>query len=110
MSQILNITSAASAELVRLSAFAGTPGVMHLDLVDDSVGEGWVHIRVRPGSCSGVQIARIDGVTLFTQSNQLPLLKGLSLNYYGDLSGGGFLISFPEGSEGCTCGAGFRKL
>ena len=104
------ITSTAAAELGRQAAFAGTPGKMHLDLVDDTCGEGWLHIRLRPGSADGVQIARTDGVTLFVPLEQLSLLKGLCLNYYGDLSGGGFLINFPEGYEGCACGAGFRFL
>ncbi len=81
---------------------------MHIDLVNDTCGEGWLHIRLRPGKFIGIPIARTDGVTLYAPEEQLPLFKGLILNYYGDLSGGGFLISSPEGSEGCSCGAGFR--
>ena len=104
----LIITPTAAAELGRQASFAGTPGVMHLDLVEDTCGDGWLHIRLRPGGFIGVPVARIDGVTLFAPSEQVDLLKGLNLNYYGDLSGGGFLISSPEGSQGCTCGAGFR--
>ncbi len=106
----LSITPAAAAELGRQAAFAGTPGVMHLDLLGDTCDQGWLHIRLRPGECAGVPIARTDGVTLFAPSEQLPLLRGLILNYYGNLSGGGFLISFPENSEPCSCGAGFRFL
>ena len=102
------MTSTAVAELFRQSAFAGTPGVMHLDLVQDNSKEGWLHIRLRPGQCEGVPIARADGVTLYAPHTQLKLLKGLKLNYYGDLSGGGFLISPPEGAKACACGAGFQ--
>ena len=64
----------------------------------------------KPGELSGVPIARTDGVTLYAPIDQIALLSGLSLNYYGDLSGGGFLISTPQGAEGCACGAGFRSL
>ncbi len=108
--QSLTITPSAAAELCRQAAFAGTPGEMYLDLVQDSCGEGWLHIRLRAGHHNGVPIARTDGATLFVPADQLNLLQGLRLNYYGDLSGGGFLITPPEGAECCACGAGFRYL
>ncbi len=105
----VTITSTALAELVRQSAFAGTPGIMHIDLLEDSSKEGWLHIRLRPGQHNGIAIARSDGVTLYAPHNQLELFKGLTLNYFGDLSGGGFLISTPKGFTSCACGAGFKK-
>ena len=108
MKRCLQITSAAAAELCRQSVFAGTPGTMHLDLVEDTCAQGWLHIRVRPGHFSGRPVGRADGVTLFAPERQLSALSGLTLNYYGDLSGGGFLISSPPGTERCGCGAGFR--
>ncbi len=106
----LKITPIAAAELGRQASFAGSPGVMHLDLVGDSCGEGWLYIRLRPGELGGVPVARTDGVTLYAPSEQVDLLSGLTLNYYGDLSGGGFLISTPEGTESSSCGSGFRSL
>tara|TARA_B100000700_G_C14377542_1_gene548887 strand:- start:228 stop:407 length:180 start_codon:yes stop_codon:yes gene_type:complete len=59
---------------------------MHIDLLDDGCGEGWLHIRLQPGSLNGVPIARTDGVTLFALLHQFDVLKGLKLNYFGDLS------------------------
>ena len=104
----LTITPNAASELGRQASFAGTSGKMHIDLLQDPCGEGWRHIRLQPGSLNGVPIARTDGLTLYAPSNQIHLFKGLILNYYGDLSGGGFLISSPEGFESCACGSGFR--
>ena len=106
----MSITASAAAELGRQAAFAGTPGKMQIDLVSDTCGEGWLHLRICPGDSRGVPVARVDGVTLYAPSEQIAVLKGLSLNYYGDLSGGGFLISSPKGAESCACGAGFRFL
>tara|TARA_Y100001968_G_scaffold124331_1_gene113325 strand:+ start:362 stop:562 length:201 start_codon:yes stop_codon:yes gene_type:complete len=60
------------------------------------------------GTNNGVPLARIDGRTLFVVPEKLFLFQGLKLNYFGDLSGGGFLISTPEGAESCSCVAGFR--
>ena len=106
----LSITSTAVFELGRQAAFADSAGMMHIDLVEDTCEENWLHIRLRPGSLNGVPIARRDGVTLYAPAGQLKMFYGLSLNYFGDLSGGGFSISTPEGSESCACGAGFRSL
>ena len=106
----LTISASAVAELNRQAAFTGTPGVMHIDLVDDKCGEGWKYIRIRPGENNGIPIARADGITLYARRDQILLFQGLNLNYFGDLSGGGFLISTPKGAEASPCGSGFREL
>ncbi len=106
----LQIEPAAAAELGRQASFAGTPGLMHVDLVEDHSGEGWLHIRILPGCHNGTPIARTDGITLYAPMDQISLLQGLTLNYVGDLSGGGFLISAPIGKEACPCGSGFKSL
>ena len=106
----LSITPLAAAELVRQASFAGTPGLMHLDLIEDISGDGWLHIRLKAGQLNGIPVARTDGITLFAPAHQASVLSGLCLNYYGDLSGGGFLISNPDGAEGCSCGGGFRLI
>ena len=105
-----NISSAAAAELIRQSSLSRTPGLMHLALLTDSFNEGWMHIQLSAGKKQGVPLARTDGITLFAPSDQLKIFKGLNLNYYADLSGGGFLISTPQGAEPSPCGSGFRKL
>ena len=92
----LSISKSAAAELSRQASFAGTPGEMFIDLINDSNDEGWLHIRLQPGSMDGSPISRTEGITLFADSNKFSLFKGLTLDYYSDLSGGGFLISTPE--------------
>jgi len=101
----LRLTAAAAAELGRLAAVAGTPGMMHLDLVEGGC-ERWV-IRIRPGHLAGVALARADGITLYAPADQGERLSGLELDYRGDLSGGGFLIRGGEGVTCCACGASF---
>ena len=106
----LKISETAVAELNRQAAFTGTPGIMHIDLLDDKCGEGWKFIRIRPGKNDGLPLARADGITLYSCREQILWFQGLTLNYFGDLSGGGFLISTPKGAEASPCGSGFRKL
>lgn len=103
----LRLTAAAAAELGRQAAVAGTPGLMHLDLVQGSC-EHWA-IRLRPGHLAGTPVARADGITLYAPAEQLALLAGLSLDYRGDLSGGGFLVRAGEGVSSCACGASFSR-
>mgnify|MGYP002655026154 FL=1 len=104
----LRVTAAAAAELGRQAAVAGTPGMMHLDLVDGSC-ERWA-IRLRPGHLAGTPIARADGITLYAPSEQLALLTGLSLDYRGDISGGGFLVRPSESVVSCACGTAFSRV
>ena len=106
----LTISKAATAELIRQASFGGTPGEMHIDLIPDNFDEGWLFIRLRPGNHTGIPVARTDGITLFAPSKQLNLLNGLKLDYFGDLSGGGFLISTPEGAESSISGSGFKMI
>ena len=103
----LRVTAAAAAELGRQAAVAGTPGMMHLDLVDGSC-ERW-SIRLRPGHMAGNPVARADGMTLYAPAGQVDLLAGLSLDYLGDLSGGGFLVRPGEGVQTCACGTAFSR-
>ena len=65
----LRLTAAAAAELGRQAAVAGTPGMMHLDLMDGSC-ERWV-IRIRPGHLAGVRSRQAVGPGLATFSYHL---------------------------------------
>ena len=104
----LRLTAAAAAELGRQAAVAGTPGMMHLDLVEGSC-ERWA-IRLRPGHLAGTPIARADGITLYAPAEQLELVTGLSLDFRGDISGGGFLVRPSDGVVSCACGTAFRRI
>tara|TARA_Y100000589_G_scaffold97577_1_gene92148 strand:+ start:848 stop:1186 length:339 start_codon:yes stop_codon:yes gene_type:complete len=112
MPEIINlkITQTAAAELSRQASFAGTPGLMFIDLVEDYDNEGWLHLKVKPGTCKGAPISRAEGITLYADSNKFQLFKGIHLDYYSDLSGGSFLISTPDNSVRCSCGSGFKLL
>jgi len=99
MTEIVNlsISQKAASELSRQASFGGSPGEMSIDLVEDKkCSEGWMHIKLMPGTCNGSPISRTEGVTLFADAKKFNLLKDLKLDYYGDLSGGGFLISTPK--------------
>ena len=113
MTEIVNllISQTAASELSRQASFGGSPGEMSIDLIKDDIGsEGWMHIKLKPGICNGSPISRTEGITLYADAKKFSLLKDLKLDYYGDLSGGGFLISTPKNAERCACGSGFKLL
>ena len=112
MPEIVNLTisQTAAADLSRQASFAGTPGLMFIDLITDEKDESWLHIKLTPGTGNGSPISRTEGITLFANSSKFFLFKGLALDYYSDLSGGSFLISTPENAIRCSCGSGFKLL
>ena len=113
MTEIVNlsISQTAASELSRQASFGGSPGEMFIDLIKDDIGsEGWMHIKLKPGTFNGSPISRTEGITLYADTKKCSLLKDLKLDYYSDLSGGGFLISTPKNAKRCACGSGFKLL
>ena len=113
MTEIVNlsISQTAASELSRQASFGGSPGEMSIDLIEDHMdSEDWIHIKLKPGTCNGSPISRNAGVTLYADNKKFSLLKDLKLDYYSDLSGGGFLISTPKNAKRCACGSGFKLL
>ena len=107
----LSISQSAASELLRQASFGGSPGIMSIELVeDDNSSEGWLHIKLKPGKSNGFPISRTEGITLYADIKKFYLLKDLKLDYYSDLSGGGFLISTPKNAKRCSCGSGFKLL
>ena len=104
----LQITPGAAAELCRLSVRGGEPGLAHLNLVEGSC-ETWA-LQIRAGSGAGVPLARAAGITLHGQPHQETLLRGMELDYRGDLSGGGFLLRGGEDVRSCACGTAFTRV
>ena len=54
MTEIVNlsISQSAATELSRQASFGGSQGEMSIDLVEDkNCSEGWMHIKLRPGTC-----------------------------------------------------------
>jgi len=105
---ILTVTKSAASELLRQSITRGTPGEIYLYLEKDNFGEGWMYIRIMAAKGIGEPIAITYGVTIFGPTSQINLLKGLTLDHYQDLTGGGFLISTPEKAARSACGSGFK--
>ena len=107
---MLIVTNSASSELLRQSISRGSPGKVYIYLQPDKFEEGWMFLRVNAWNKSGIPIARTDGLTVYAPESQKSLLEGLTIDHYQDLTGGGFLISTPEGAKKSSCGSGFKFI
>ncbi|TGG83854.1 MAG: AIR synthase [Aphanocapsa feldmannii 277cV] len=99
------LSAAAAAELCRQAAQTQRHNVATLALHAGDCA-AWV-LDVRPGIDEGIAIARGDGITLHAAACHLEHIRGLSLDYRGDLRGGGFVLQGPADVEICACGAAF---
>jgi iron-sulfur cluster assembly protein len=87
----------------------------------DGRAEAFLRIGVKGGGCSGfeyilkldvkstpydVELAQ-DGVRVVSDTKSAPFLQGSSLEYTGNLIGGGFKIENPNAARSCGCGSSF---
>nr|WP_225866479.1 AIR synthase [Prochlorococcus marinus] len=113
MIEIVNllISQSAASELSSQASFGVSQGDMSIDLLEDkNCSEGWMHIKLKPSTLNASPISRTEGVTLYADVKKFNLLKDIKLDYYGDLSGGGFLISTPKNAKRFSSGSGFKLL
>jgi iron-sulfur cluster assembly protein len=80
-----------------------------------------LRIAVASGGCSGFRymmgleseeqdgdtILSFGDVTVFVDSDSLPLLSGTEVDFTDDLSGSGFTFNNPNATKSCGCGKSF---
>ncbi len=87
---------------------------------EDRTGE-YLRIGVQGGGCSGLmysmkfdgetgefdQVFDVDGIKVVVDMKSALYLKGTTLDYVSDLTGGGFKFINPNASRSCGCGSSF---
>lgn len=82
----------------------------------------YVRLAVQGGGCSGLsyglgfdnEINETDeqfeffGVKFIIDKKDMPILKGVSIDYKESMLGGGFTIDNPNAIATCGCGSSFR--
>lgn len=78
-------------------------------------------VDVYPGGCAGFMYelsfqkdpttgdlaVEIDGVKLFLDPANEPVLNGITIDYIDSMMGGGFNIKNPNATSSCGCGKSF---
>ena len=104
----VNLTEKAIGQLKRLVAKDGREGA-------------FLRVGVKGGGCSGLEyVMRIEvdrkqldlsrefeGVEVVCDSKSAKFLKGATLDYTGNLIGGGFKFENPNADRSCGCGTSF---
>jgi iron-sulfur cluster assembly protein len=81
-----------------------------------------IRLAVEDGGCSGYQYAlkianapKPDDITephgklnIYIDSQSVPLLEGVVIDYIDSLMEGGFKFSNPNATESCSCGTSFK--
>jgi len=81
----------------------------------------FLRVGVKGGGCSGLEYVmrlddqlrdgdlsqEFDGVTLVCDPRSATFLQGATLNYTGNLIGGGFKFDNPNAGRSCGCGTSF---
>src|SRR5688572_15629916 len=101
----IEVTEKAIAQLKRLVAKDGRP-------------DAFLRVGVKGGGCSGLEYvlridtrrlshdieARFDDIPVVCDAKSAVYLKGSTLEYTGNLIGGGFKIENPNAARSCGCG------
>jgi len=104
----VKFTSAALAHIARIMKKDGRP-------------EAFLRIGVKGGGCSGFEYVlkidtqarpydieqEFDGIRVVCDSKSAVYLKGTTLDYTGNLIGGGFKFENPNAKRSCGCGTSF---
>jgi iron-sulfur cluster assembly protein len=104
----IEITPEALGQIKRLVAKDGRPDV-------------FLRIGVKGGGCSGFEYVlkldvkttqfdmdiEIDGVHVKSDTKSAEFLQGSTLEYTGNLIGGGFKLENPNAARSCGCGSSF---
>ncbi len=104
----ITVSPQALEQIKRLVAKDGRPDV-------------FLRIGVKGGGCSGFEYVlkldtkatqfdlaiELDGVKVVSDTKSAKFLQGSSLEYTGNLIGGGFKIENPNAARSCGCGSSF---
>ncbi len=87
----------------------------------ESKKDHFLRVGVRGGGCSGLEyVLRLDrerkpidqsadfgGLEVVVDARSADFLRGATLDYTGELIGGGFVFDNPNAVRGCGCGSSF---
>ncbi|MCW5946457.1 MAG: iron-sulfur cluster assembly accessory protein [Fimbriimonadales bacterium] len=90
-------------------------------LIEKDGGGKFLRLGVKGGGCSGLEYvlrldeaqrdgdlrAEFDGVQVAIDPKSAEFLKGATLDFTGELIGGGFKFENPNAARGCGCGTSF---
>lgn len=93
------------------------------EMMKEETGDVRLRFGVRGGGCSGLSytigfdtefnkeldvVEEIDEIPVVVNSQDVPIIKGTTIDYKENMMGGGFTIDNPNAVFSCGCGSSFR--
>jgi len=107
---MVELTTAAVQELERLQAHHGKQqgsSVFRIHVQPSSCGD-WSYVLALVSEPEATDVVtHSQGWTIALAAEQVPLLRGLRVDYIEDLMGGAFRFHNPNASQTCGCGMAF---
>jgi iron-sulfur cluster assembly protein len=93
-------------------------------IAKQTASEIYLRIGVRAGGCAGLeyvlrleetrkatdQLFEVDGIAMIMDPKSAQILQGSTLDFTGELLGGGFRFRNPGAKRGCGCGTSFSPV
>lgn len=93
-------------------------------IAKQTAAEVYLRIGVRAGGCAGLeyvlrleetrretdQLYEVDGISIILDPRSAQILNGTTLDFTGELLGGGFRFQNPGAKRGCGCGTSFSPV
>lgn len=90
-------------------------------LQNSTTGATGIRIQVSGGGCAGLQygmmldaasteadtIIEVGGINVFVDTQTLPLIQGITIDFEQSLESTGFTFSNPNAKSSCSCGSSF---
>lgn len=90
-------------------------------LQDSTTGATGIRLRISGGGCAGLQygmmlesirtevdtVIETGGVKVFIDTQSLPLIQGMVIDFEESLESSGFKFSNPNAKSACSCGSSF---
>ncbi|MFM7427475.1 MAG: HesB/IscA family protein [Elainella sp.] len=105
---MIHLSQAAAQEVQRMRSKSANPDALfRLGIQSGGCAEFYYTLELADSASPDDQILQSEGIPIAVDSQSLPYLIGLNLDYSEDLMGGGFRFHNPNATSSCGCGNSF---
>jgi iron-sulfur cluster assembly protein len=104
----VQVTETAARMLKQAAEQQGKQGFgLRVDVYPGGCAGFMYELSFQQGTANGETVVEANGVKLFFDPANEPILDGITIDYIDSLMGGGFNIKNPNATSSCGCGKSF---
>jgi len=104
----VSITKPAAEQLKKAAEAQGKAGHgLRVDVYPGGCAGFMYELSFQKEAQAGDKVVDVEGIKIFMDSNNEPVLQGITIDYIDSLMGGGFQINNPNAQSSCGCGKSF---